>query len=92
MSRLDEIRHKAGTLADFGIQHNEPRRECEKYREGFVDGAKWADNTMVEKSFMWFLKHSLEYIDVKPIGTCGAFEFNTKINDMYNAYKKAMEE
>ena len=85
--RIDDIKHKAGSLADFGIQHNEPRRECEKYREGFVDGAKWADNTMIEKSFMWFLKHGLEYVDGK-----SAVEFNTKIKDMYYAYKKAMEE
>ena len=88
MSRKREIELKAGALAHFGISHNEPRRETEKYREGFVDGAKWADNTMIERSFMWFLKHCLEYVD----GDCGAVEFNTKIKDMYNAYKKAMEE
>lgn len=90
--RIDDIECTAGSLANFGIQHNEPRRECEKYREGFVDGANWADNTMIEKSFMWFLKHGLEYIDVNPIGDCDSVEFNSKIKDMYNAYRKAMEE
>ena len=90
--RIDDIKHKAGSLADFGISHNEPRREAEKYRQGFVDGGVFADRTMIEKSFMWFLKHGLEYIDVNPIGDCGSVEFNSKIKDMYKAYKKAMEE
>jgi hypothetical protein len=36
---------------------------------------------------MWFLKHGLEYVDGE-----SAVEFNTKINDMWEAYRKAMEE
>ena len=53
----------------------------------FIDGGKYADSTMIEKSFMWFLKHGLEYVDGE-----SAVEFNTKINDMWEAYRKAMEE
>ena len=87
MSRKEEIALKAGSLADFGISHNEPRREAEKYRQGFVDGGTYADRTMIEKSFMWFLKHGLEYVDGE-----SAVEFNTKIKDMWEAYRKAMEE
>ena len=92
MNRKEEIALKAGSLAAFGISHNEPHREAEKYRQGFVDGGAFADRTMIEKSFMWFIKHGLEYIDVNPNGDCGSVEFNSKIKDMYEAYKKAMEE
>lgn len=87
MTRKEEIALKAGSLANFGISHNEPRREAEKYRQGFVDGGTYADRTMIEKSFMWFLKHGLEYVDGE-----SAVEFNTKIKDMWEAYRKAMEE
>ena len=92
MTRKEEIQRKAGSIADGMKQHYAPQSECKGYYEGFIDGGKYADSTMIEKSFMWFLKHGLEYIDVNPIGDCGSVEFNSKIKDMYEAYKKAMEE
>lgn len=87
MTRKEEIQQKAGTIADGMMQHNVSQTECKGYYEGFIDGGKYADSTMIEKSFMWFLKHGLEYVDGE-----SAVEFNTKINDMWEAYRKAMEE
>lgn len=42
MTREEQIRHKAGELADFGIAHGAPNQD--EYYEGFKDGAKWADS------------------------------------------------
>ena len=87
MARKEEIQHKAGSIHNRMIAHDVPLIECKGYYEGFIDGGKYADSTMIEKSFMWFLKHGLEYVDGE-----SAVEFNTKINDMWEAYRKAMEE
>ena len=87
MTRREEIEHKAGTIADGMMQHNVSQTECKGYYEGFIDGGKYADSTMIERSFMWFLKHGLEYVDGE-----SAVEFNTKINDMWEAYRKEMGE
>lgn len=42
MTREEQIRFKAGELADFGIAHGALHQD--EYYEGFKDGAKWADN------------------------------------------------
>lgn len=47
--------------------------------KGFIDGAKWADKTMIEKACEWLL-HQEEMIGI-------SFE-----NDFIERFKKAMEE
>ena len=70
MTREEEIRQEidlqlAGSFGSYS----------EGYEEGFIEGAKWADRTMIEKACKWLLKG-------------GYFVNNTEtINDI----KKAME-
>lgn len=50
MTREEQIRFKAGELADFGIAHGTPHQD--EYYEGFKDGAKWADSNP-PKNLRW---------------------------------------
>lgn len=60
-------------------------------KNAYEKGAEWADKTMTQKSFNWFIRHAFKYISLHPIGTC-ATDINIKANDMWEAYSKAMEE
>lgn len=40
MTREEQIKYKAGTIADGCIAHGAPWKE---YYQGFIDGARWAD-------------------------------------------------
>ena len=59
----------------------------EKLRQ---DALKYEGTTM-GKAFDWFCKHCLEYIKAEPLGSC-AVEYTVNFADMWEAYKKAMEE
>lgn len=73
MTREDEIRQAAAAyILDM---YGEEDKDSD-VSEGFREGAKWADKTMIEKACDWLLKG-------------GYFVNNTEtIND----FKKAMEE
>lgn len=59
----------------------------EKLRQ---DALKYEGTTM-GKAFDWFCKHCLEYIKAEPLGSC-AVEYTVNFADMWESYKKAMEE
>lgn len=90
MARKEEIAQQAEIF-------REPYKGSGNYsssvdiKNAYEKGAEWADETMISKSFNWFIHHILKYIQPRPIGTC-ATEINIKVNDMWEAYKKAMEE
>lgn len=57
----------------------------------FYDVADECSETMMHKAFKWFITHCLEYIKAEPIGSC-AVGHTVNFADMWEAYKKAMEE
>ena len=59
----------------------------EKLRQ---DALKYEGTTM-GKAFDWFYKHCLDYIKEEPFGSC-AVAYTVNFADMWEAYKKAMEE
>ena len=59
----------------------------EKLRQ---DALKYEGTTM-GKAFKWFITHYPEYIKAEPIGNC-AVAYTVKFADMWEAYKKAIEE
>lgn len=69
MTREEEIQRKAGDLADFGISHGQPNQQ--QYYEGFIDGAKWADEHPreglwdAEKVTEWLENHAGHYITLE---------------------------
>ena len=61
MTRRKEIEHKAGSISDGMIAHNVSHSECKGYYEGYIDGAKWADKTMIDKACEWMMRYGCEY-------------------------------
>lgn len=57
----------------------------------FYDVADECSETMMQKAFKWFITHYLQYIKAEPIGN-GVVAYSVKFADMWEAYKKAMEE
>ena len=78
MTRKEEIQHKAGSIADGMKQHYAPQSECKGYYEGFIDGGKYADSTMIEKSLCGFsntdsnmLMENLQLSSIQKSMICG---------------------
>jgi hypothetical protein len=38
-------------------------REQSKFEEGFIEGAKWADKTMIEKATQWLFENVYDYLN-----------------------------
>ena len=53
MKREEEMMHKAGSIVDGMVSNNVPSEICDSYYQGFIDGAKWADKTMIEMAREW---------------------------------------
>ena len=61
-------------------------REQSKFEEGFIQGAKWADRTMIEKARQWLINIDFDDYDFRDCDET----FN---NDLFvDAFCKAMEE
>lgn len=73
MTREEEIMQEAN--ARYSVSH--PFVDIAK--DSFIEGAKWADETMIEKACNWLL-HQEEMIGI-------SFE-----NDFIERFKKAMKE
>lgn len=76
MKRIEEIMQQA----EITVFPWDDVREQVKFEDGFIEGAKWADKTMIEKACEW--------MELRLVGTMGsedAYEFLTK-------FRKAMEE
>lgn len=54
--------------------------------EGFIDGAKWADKTMIDKACEWLLNIDYDSLRYRDFGE----EFNEEL--FVNDFLKAMEE
>lgn len=83
MTREEEIRQKidlqlAGCFGNYS----------EGYEEGFIEGAKWADETMIEKACEWLENNVNNYIIIDDyLG-----KVQPKISSsMFDDFKKAME-
>lgn len=84
MTRKEEIQHKAGSISDGMIAHNVTHGECKGYYEGYIDGANYADKTMIENAWDWFYNMALDYMqgDITDV----------KWGSMKEDFCKAMEE
>lgn len=81
MTRREEIEQQA-SLTVFPW---DDVREQSKFEEGFIEGAKWADKTMIEKACEWLKNNWREYVyqDGDGIVHFGHWESD---------FRKAMEE
>lgn len=58
MTRSEEIEQQA-SLTVFPW---DDVREQVKFEEGFIEGAKWADKTMIEKATQWLFENVYDYL------------------------------
>jgi hypothetical protein len=81
MTRREEIEQQA-SLTVFPW---DDVSEQSKFEDGFIEGAKWADMTMIEKACAWLINNWREYVyqDGDGIVHFGHWEAD---------FRKAMEE
>ena len=83
MTRQEEIRHKAGSITDGMIAHNVPHSEWKGYYEGYIDGAKYADSTFLDKVEKYLREKIILYTLATTID---------QQEEWFNNFRKAMEE
>ena len=59
MTRREEIEKQAEITV---FPWDEPQ-EQNKFQDGFIEGAKWADKTMIEKATQWLFEHVYDYLN-----------------------------
>jgi hypothetical protein len=62
-------------------------REQSKFEDGFIEGAQWADKTMIEKARQWFNLHFRQVGTPKEI----KHDFQSK-EKMWKSFTQFMEE
>ena len=84
MKREEEIRQEAAAyILDMYGEINEDSDVA----EGFIEGAKWADKTMIDKACAWLEQHQESY-DMYDAWSGDFVNFKSLIID----FRKAMEE
>lgn len=58
MTRIEEIMQQA----EITVFPWDDVREQVKFEDGFIEGAKWADKTMIEKACDWIRCMALDYM------------------------------
>ena len=58
MTRREEIEKQAEITV---FPWDEPQ-EQNKFQDGFIEGAKWADKTMIEKAVKWLFENVYDYL------------------------------
>jgi hypothetical protein len=59
MTRREEIAKQAEITV---FPWDEPQ-EQNKFQDGFIEGAKWADKTMIEKATQWLFENVYDYLN-----------------------------
>lgn len=82
MSRAEQIYDEA-----FDVScHKDDDRFAVQFQY-FVQGAEWADKTMIDKACKWLYKNTYKHVDDRRVSMM--FEHTT---DMIEDFRKAMEE
>lgn len=81
MTRREEIEKQAEITV---FPWDEPQ-EQNKFQDGFIEGAKWADKTMIDKACEWLKENIWVYINYEG---CSGEELE---NDVIEDFRKAME-
>lgn len=82
MTRIEEIMQQA----ELTVFPWDDVREQVKFEDGFIEGAKWADKTLIKKAYDWIISNMPKYVK--------AHRLDVFINnaDMASDFRKAMEE
>lgn len=82
MTREEEIKAKSEEYLPDILDDEYPYRA--EFVFGFQEGAKWADETMIEKACDWIQMNAMKYVN--SIGGCMYFDVINSTKD----FKKAM--
>lgn len=83
MTRREEIAKQAEITV---FPWDEPQ-EQNKFQDGFIEGAKWADKTMIEKARQWFNLH------FRQVGTPREIKHDFESKEkMWKSFTQFMEE
>lgn len=91
MTREEEIERQGTTYSDIPSNYIEwsdgynTKDDKSFVENAFIDGAKWADETMIDKACDWIQMNAMKYIN--SIGGCMYFDVINSTKD----FKKAME-
>ena len=93
MNRQEEIKNTAKKFADAlsdGLYYSGPQYKCREH--GFIQGAQWADKTMIEKACRWLKNNMVYYNTLWQGGWNGDSYDNNTADDLIRDFKQAMEE
>ena len=79
MKREEQIKSEANF--SYNGNYKELQKQC------FIQGAKWADKTMIEKACNWLFKNTYKHVDDSRVHM--TFTYTA---DMIEKFRKAMEE
>lgn len=87
MTREEEIIETAKFIysPSSGIPQSLPMRV------GFIEGAKWADKTMIEKACKW-LKENIDLVAMDTVNARSGYHEIVMMNDFERKFREAMEE
>ena len=96
MTRIEEIMQQA----ELTVFPWDDVREQVKFEDGFIEGAKWADKTMIEKARKWITEHidipyEGEFIDDSPVASDYVEYLSKRLEyakAVADAFEQAMEE
>ena len=83
MTREEQILKKADKESEIFYKVNDNYGDC--FHGGFIDGARWADMTMIKRACDWLRKHSSAGDGVATI------QFNS-LEEMIESLKNYMEQ
>ena len=82
MTRIEEIMQQA----ELTVFPWDDVREQVKFEDGFIEGAKWADKTMIEKACAWLKEYGDDF------GVPESESGRVYVDDLVCEFRKAMEE
>lgn len=87
MTRQEEIIETAKFIysPSSGIPQSLPMRV------GFIEGAKWADKTMIDKACKW-LKENIDLVAMDTVNARSGYHEIVMMNDFERKFREAMEE
>lgn len=80
MTRQEQIEKEAHRVSNNGDEYT-----------SFIQGAEWADKTMIEKACKW-LKENIDLVAMDTVNARSGYHEIVMMNDFERKFREAMEE
>lgn len=97
MTRAEELENEAidySEIEDNFMEYDDCGDVCddrELVEKAFVQGAKWADETMIDKAIKW-IKENIDLVAMDTVSARSGYHEIVMMNDFEQKFRKAMEE